>query len=256
VALGSRQRFGRYMALDSHLHRLDPVVKLLVFGLLLAGILLGRTWLHLAYLAVYVAFLCAMSRVKMSFYLESLKYFAWMFALSLVINVAFPRGTGIPGFSLEALGVAGIFSVRLILMILSATVMTVVTAPSEIGDTVLMVSRVRGKVGRRAAEFASLLSISMRFVPVMFEEAERIKAAQMLRGRSMSGLANKITFAVGLIVPLIDSSLRRATSLGFALEARCYGYRIPTSPGLSLGRGEILFGSSGLLMFFGLILLR
>jgi len=244
------------MALDSRLHRLDPVVKLLVFGLLLAAILLARSWPHLAYLAVYVAFLSAMSKVKMSFYLGSLKYFAWMFALSLVINVAFPRGTGIPGFSVQALQVAGVFSVRLILMILAATVMTVVTSPSEIGDTVLMVSRVRGKVGRRAAEFASLLSISMRFVPVMFEEAERIKATQMLRGRSMSGLANRVTFAVGLVVPLIDSSLRRATNLGFALEARCYGYRIPTSPGLSLGKDEILFGGSGLMMFFGLLLLR
>ncbi len=256
MALGTRQRFGRYMALDSHLHRLDPVVKLLVFGLLLAGILLARTWLHLAYLTVYVAFLCAMSKVKMSFYLESLKYFAWMFALSLAINVAFPRGTGIPGFSAEALQVAGIFSVRLILMILAATVMTVVTSPSEIGDTVLMISKVRGRVGRRAAEFASLLSISMRFIPVMFEEAERIKAAQMLRGRSMSGLMGKVTFAVGLVVPLIDSSLRRATNLAFALEARCYGYRIPTSPALSLGKGEILIGASGVLMFFGLLLLR
>ena len=244
------------MALDSHLHRLDPVVKILVFGLLLAGILLGRTWLQLAYLTAYVAFLCAVSRVKMSFYLASLKYFAWMFALSMLINVAFPRGSGVAGFSVEALQVAGIFSVRLILMILSATVMTVVTAPSEIGDTVLMLSRVRGKLGRHAAEFASLLSISLRFVPVMFEEAERIRAAQILRGRSMSGLANKITFAVGLVVPLIDSSLRRATSLGFALEARCYGYRIPTSPGMSLGRGEILFGGIGLLVFFGLLVLR
>jgi hypothetical protein len=50
--------------------------------------------------------------------------------------------------------------------------------------------------------------------------------------------------------------LRRAANLGFALEARCYGYRIPTSPGLCLGRDEFLFGGIGLLVFFGLILLR
>ncbi len=256
MALGTRQQFGRYMALDSHLHRLDPVVKLSVFCLLLVGILLAGTWRQLAYLTVYVVFLCAVSRVKMSFYLGSLRYFAWMFAMSLAINVAFPRGTGIPGFSVEALRVAGIFSVRLILMIVAATVMTMVTSPSEIGDAVMMIARVKGRVGRRAAEFASLLSISMRFVPVMFEEAERIKAAQMLRGQSMSGIANKVRFAVGLVVPLIDSSLRRATNLGFALEARCYGYHVPTSPGLNLGRREIILGGSGALMFFGLLLLR
>jgi energy-coupling factor transport system permease protein len=256
MAGGTRQRFGRYMALDSHLHRLDPVFKVLIFGLLLAAILVARTWLHLAYLSAYVASLCALSKVNLSFYLGSLKYFAWMFALSLVINVAFPRGTGVAGFSLEALQVAGIFSSRLVLMILAATVMTVVTSPSEIGDTVLMVSKMRGKMGRRAAEFASLLSISMRFVPVMFEEAERIRAAQMLRGRPVSGLADRVTFAVGLIVPLMDSSLRRAGNLGYALEARCYGYGIPTSPGVSLGTSEILIGGSTVIMFVGLLLLR
>jgi energy-coupling factor transport system permease protein len=244
------------MALGSHLHRLDPVVKLAVFALVLAGILLSGTWFHLAYVGVYVAFLCAISRVRPVFYLESLRYFSWMFALSLLINVAFPRGMGVGSFSAQALKVAAVFSVRLLLMILAATVMTVVTAPSEIGDSVLMVSKLRGKAGRRAAEFASLISISMRFVPVMFEEAERIKAAQVLRGRSLKGLGNKVMFAVGLVVPLIDSSIRRAGNLGFALEARCYGYRIPTSPGLSIGRSEVMLGGSGVLMFLGLLLLR
>ena len=256
MMLGMRQRFGRYVALESHLHRVDPLIKISVFLMLLVSILLSVAWVHVGLLSAYVLFLCIISKAGLSFYLDSVKYFAWMFALSFAINVAFPRGVGTERFSLAALNIAGIFSVRLVLMILAATTMTVVTSPSEIGDSVLVFSRVRGRVGRWAADFAALLSISMRFVPVMFEEAERIKAAQILRGQSMSGVTNKVRFAVGLVIPLIDASLRRAANLGFALEARCYGYSIPTSPGLRLGKREVIFASGGIVVLLGLIMMR
>jgi energy-coupling factor transport system permease protein len=256
MTYGVRQQFGKYIALDSHLHGLDPLVKLGVFVIIIISIFVATAWFHLAYLAVYISVLCLLSRVHFRFYLESLKYFSWMFALSFVVNVIFPRGGGVEAWSYPALGIAGIFTVRLALMIMAATLLTVVTCPSEIGDSVLALSKIGGGAGRRAAELASLLSISLRFVPVMFEEAERIKAAQMLRGQPASGLVRRIRFVVGLIVPLLDSSLRRATNLGFALEARCYGYRVPKVAGLRVGRDEIIIGSSGVAVLAGLLVMR
>jgi energy-coupling factor transport system permease protein len=254
--LGARQSFGRYIALESPLHALDPFIKILLFGTVIISVLLATAWLHLAFLAAYVFVLCLLSRVRLLFYLDSLKYFSWMFALSFAINVIFPRGDRALAFSFDALSVAGIFSVRLVLMILAATLLTVVTCPSEIGDSILVLARLRGRIGRRAAEFASLISISLRFVPVMFEEAERILAAQRLRGRPAKGLTGRVRSVVGLIIPLIDSSMRRATNLGFALEARCYGYRVPHTPGLRLGRYEIIIGGSGLLVLVAMIMMR
>jgi energy-coupling factor transport system permease protein len=254
--LGARQSFGRYVSLQSPLHVLDPFVKLLLFGTVIVSILLSTAWHHLAYVAAYLVVLCLISRVRILFYLESLKYFLWMFALSFAINVIFPRGGRALAFSFAALSIAGIFSVRLVLMILTATLLTVVMCPSEIGDSVLVLARLKGRIGRRAAELAALLSISLRFVPVMFEEAERIMAAQKLRGRPTRGLTGRVRSVVGLIVPLMDSSLRRAANLGFALEARCYGYCVPKTPGLRLRRQEIIIGGSGLLVLFGMILMR
>ncbi len=251
-----KQRFGRYMALESPLHGLDPAAKLLVFCLLIACVLLCGSWPAMAVTAVYIAALCLASRVRLWFYLDSLKYFAWMFALSFAVNLVFPRGAEVERLSYEALNVAGLFSVRLALMILAATLLTVVTSPAEIGDSLLLVSRVRGRVGRRAAEFATLISISLRFVPVMFEEAERIKAAQMLRGQATSGLVNRVRSVVTLIVPLLESAMRRSVSLSYALEARCYGYRVPRSPDLRVGTNEIIFGSSGIGLLVVLILMR
>ena len=254
--LGARQSFGRYIALKSPLHVLDSYVKLLLFAAVLASILISATWRSLAYMAAYVVVLCVISRVHILFYLGSLKYFSWMFALSFALNVIFPRQGASPAFSFGAVSTAGIFSVRLVLMILTATLLTVVTCPSEIGDSVLVLARLKGRVGRRATELATLVSISLRFVPVMFEEAERIMAAQKLRGRPTRGLPGRVRSVVGLIVPLIDSSLRRASNLGFALEARCYGYQLPKTPGLRLRPREIIFGGSGLLVLLAMILLR
>ena len=256
MTFAARQRFGRYLALESRLHALDPVVKLVLFLLVMVSIFLSATWLQLAIVGGYIAVLCALSRVRPLFYLDGLKYFLWMFALSFAINVVFPRGQTASSLSLSALNIAGIFSTRLALMIVAATLLSVVTCPSEIGDGVLFMSRLGGRVGKRAVEFASLLSMSMRFVPVMFEEAERIKAAQMLRGQSTSGLKGRIGLAVGLIVPLINSSLRRASSLGYALEARCYGSSLPRLAGLRLTANEIIIGGSGLVILLGLITLR
>jgi energy-coupling factor transport system permease protein len=256
VTRSVKQRFGRYMALESPLHGLDPVFKLLVFGLLVACVLLSASWPAMAVVALYIALLCRASRVRLRFYLDSLRYFAWMFALSFAVNLVFPRGAEAERLSYQALNIAGLFSVRLALMILAATLLTVVTSPSEIGDGLLLVARIRGRVGRRAAEFATLISISLRFVPVMFEEAERIRAAQMLRGQPVSGLANRVRSVVTLVVPLLESALRRSVSLGYALEARCYGYRVPRSPDLRVGANEIIFGSSGIGLLVVLVLMR
>jgi energy-coupling factor transport system permease protein len=240
MAFGVRQNFGRYIAGRSALHALDPLAKALVFGLVLASTLLASSLPALALVAAWVIALCAFSRVGPAFYLESLKVFAWMFALTFAINAIFPR-QGVPALSGGALRLASLFAARLALMILAAAVFTVVTCPSEIGDAIMLASKAGGRVGRRAAEAAALVSIALRFVPVMFEEAERIRAAQVLRGARARGLAGKVAGVVGVIVPLVESSLRRATNLGYALEARCYGYRMPAAPRVRIGTGEAGF---------------
>jgi energy-coupling factor transport system permease protein len=254
--LRARQTFGKYVAMESWLHGLDPMVKILLFCLITAAIFLSLRWIHLGCVTAYILVLCRLSKVRLQFYVESLRYFLWMFALSFAINVLFPRGGASSAFTFNAVNTAGIFSVRLALMILAATMLTVTTCPSEIGESFMVLSRIGGRIGRKAVEFASLLAISLRFVPVMFEEAERIRAAQILRGQSTTGLRSRIRLVVGLIVPLIESSLRRATNLGYALEARCYGYRLPKSSGLRIGKHEIVLGGGAIVLVMGVVAMR
>lgn len=251
MAAGLRQNFGRYISRDSVIHGLDPLTRVFIFILIIASILLARDWPALALLGAFLTALCLASKVSFTFYLGGLKYFSWMFALSFAINVVFPRDSTYAAFSPEALNIAGIYSVRLGLMILAGTLFTVTTAPHEIGDSLLTFTRFRGRVGRRVADLAVIISISLRFIPVMFEEAERIRTAQMLRGQRARGLRERVQAVVNLIVPLLQSSLRKAADLGFALESRCYGYMVPRTEGMRFGRSEaaLLLASAACLAF-------
>jgi energy-coupling factor transport system permease protein len=254
--VGAGQKLGRYVALRSPVHSLDPLVKVTSFGLILAGALVASTWPALGIVAAYVAFVCLASRVKPVLYLESLKYFAWMFALSFAVNAVFPREGAGPAFGARAIEIGAVFAVRLALVVIAATAFTMITSPSEIGDAVMVLSRVRGRVGRRAAEAASLVAMSLRFVPVMFEEAERIRAAQVLRGGRGKGIAGRARSVVEVIVPLIESSLRRASNLAFALDARCYGTCAPVARGMHLGKREAAFLASTVGLLFVAVRLR
>lgn len=241
MAIGVGQRFGRYVAIESRLHALDPAAKILIFAVVLASAVSASTWAAICVVCAYLILLCALSRVGPAFYLGSLKYFAWMFALSFALNAIFPReGAGAP-LGHGALVTGALFAAKLALMILVAAVFTVVTSPSEIGDGIMAFANSRGRVGRRAAEFAALVAMSLRFVPVIFEEAERIRAAQRLRGGERRGLIGKAKSVVHLIVPLVESSLRRANNLGYALEARCYGFHAPPARPVRMGTAEAVF---------------
>lgn len=256
MAAGLRQNFGRYISRESLIHGLEPLTKLLVFAIMIASILLSSSWIPLLPVAALLACLCIASRVNIAFYLGSLKYFSWMFALSFALNVIFPRESAYGAFSPEALNVAGVYSVRLSLMILAGTLFTVTTAPHEIGDSLLVFAGFKGRVGRRVADLATVISIALRFVPVMFEEAERIRTAQMLRGQRAGGLGGRVRAVVNLIVPLFQSSLKKAADLGFALESRCYGYMVPRTERLRFGGREAAVISASVLCLVLVVALR
>ena len=256
MAAGLRQNFGRYVSRESAIHGLDPFAKMFVFVLMIVSILVSRDWISLALVTTFLISLCLISGVRLTFYFGSLKYFSWMFALSFAINLVFPRDSTYGAFSPEALDVAGIFSVRLVLMILAGTLFTVTTAPHEIGDSLLAFTRMRGRVGRRVADLATILSIALRFIPVMFEEAERIRIAQMLRGQKARGLRERVRSVVNLITPLFQSSLRKAANLGYALESRCYGYMVPRTEGVRFGRSEVVLLTASSVCLILVIFLR
>ncbi|MFZ1946539.1 MAG: energy-coupling factor transporter transmembrane protein EcfT [bacterium] len=260
MSFALRQQFGRYVAVESPLHALDPAVKILVFAVVLASVFLASNYVGLGAVAAGVVALCGLSRIRAAFYFQSLKCFLWMFALALAINVIFPRGGLSQAFTGGALAAAGLATGRLVLMILAATAFTMVTNPSELGDTMVSlavgVARSRGRAGRKAADFAAVVSMALRFVPVMLEEAERVRAAQVLRGAARRGLRGRVRSLAEVIVPLVESSLRRSANLAFALDARCYGFALPAARAVRVGVNEAGFLAGSAALVWAVLALR
>ncbi|MFH1569807.1 MAG: energy-coupling factor transporter transmembrane component T [Gemmatimonadota bacterium] len=221
---------GRYVAVDSPVHRLDPRTKFLGSMVLMLATVTARTWapVLLAGAAVLVGVLVA--RLPWRLPLRNLRPFAWLFAFTLVLH-----GTMTPGHLLwqvphtgievtaEGLRTGALLSVRLAAVISIASLMTLTTAPMELTDGLERLLRPLRRFGFPAHELAMMVTIALRFIPVLVEEAERLHKAQLARGADFGGgPIRRARRLVPLLVPLFISAFGRADRLALAMESRCY----------------------------------
>ena len=120
--------------------------------------------------------------------------------------------------------IAGKTSVRLILLVIGASVMTLTTTPNKLTDALESLMRPLKALHVPVHEISMTMSIALRFIPIFTEETDRIKKAQMARGADFEtgGLIRRVKAMVPLLVPLFVSAFRRANDLALAMEARCY----------------------------------
>lgn len=221
---------GQYYPGNSFLHRLDPRSKLLTSLIFMTCLLLSnKLFLLLVLLGVSVSgvYFSGIPFVRM---LKNLRPFFWLFLITFLIHLFTTQGREliripILGFSLSEEGfVNGVsYSLRLGLLIVFAGFLTMTTAPIELTDSLekLLSPLKRFKV--RVHEFALMMTLSLRFLPILILEAERIKNAQLSRGASLEGnLLRRVKNIVPMILPLFVSAIRRAEDLAVAMEARHY----------------------------------
>ena len=124
----------------------------------------------------------------------------------------------------EGLRTAVFMAVRLIFLVLGSSVMTLTTTPNELTDGLEKGLGFLKKVGVPVHEVAMMMSIALRFIPILIEEADKIMKAQMARGADFESgnIVQRAKSMVPLLVPLFISAFRRATDLAMAMEARCY----------------------------------
>jgi energy-coupling factor transport system permease protein len=98
------------------------------------------------------------------------------------------------------------------------------TTPNQLTDGLEKSLGFLGKVGVPVHEVSMMMSIALRFIPILIEETDKIMKAQMARGADFESgnLIQKAKAMVPLLVPLFISAFRRATDLAMAMEARCY----------------------------------
>ncbi|MBN2029776.1 energy-coupling factor transporter transmembrane protein EcfT [bacterium] len=222
---------GQYAPRESIVHKLDPRTKIissLIFMVLLMFV--HRIELFLVFIAAIMLFFY-LSKLSWALSVRNLRPFLWLFILTLLFHSIFTEGKIL--LRIEFIGltiteegiVRGLFyTIRIALLAVLASLLTLTTSPMSLADAFQLFLSPFKRIGVPAHEIAMMLSISLRFIPILIQEAERIRKAQFSRGCQISGsLINKLRSIVPLIVPLFLSTFRRANDLALAMDSRCYG---------------------------------
>ena len=220
---------GQYYPVDSPLHRLDPRTKLAGTMIYIVALFLCKNWTGYALAALFLAAVIRLSRVPFSYMVRGLKGILILLLISVSFNLFLTNGEPIVSLGFlkitrEGIRVAAFMALRLILLVLGSTVMTLTTTPNALTDGMekglgfLKVFRVP------VHEIAMMMSIALRFIPILIEETDKIMKAQMARGADFESgnIIQRAKAMLPLLVPLFVSAFRRADELALAMEARCY----------------------------------
>lgn len=220
---------GQYVPGNSFLHRLDPRTKIgLVTGFIVLMFVV-ETWWGYGVGAGMVALGLVAGRLSPRWVLRGLRPIVVLIAISAVLNAFWTEGRtlwqwGPLRLTAEGVERAGMMGLRLVLLVAGASLLTLTTSPIDLTDAIERLLTPLRRVGVPAHELAMMMSIALRFVPTLAEEAERIMKAQMARGAAFDrgSLWARARALVPLLVPLFVSAFRRADDLALAMEARCY----------------------------------
>lgn len=221
---------GQYYNTCSPLHQLDARVKIILTIAYLAIVFMIKSGISYLAAAVFTAAAIAVSRVPVRYFLKGLRPVMWILLFMAVINLFTIKGEPLISlpFSLtitrEGVELAVLISVRLILLVLGASLLTLTTPPLSLTDGIESLLSPLEIIKVPSHDIAMMMSVAIRFIPVFSEEADRIKKAQSARGADFEsgGIIKKSKAMLPIFVPLFVSAFRRADMLGEAMDARCY----------------------------------
>jgi energy-coupling factor transport system permease protein len=223
--------FGRYIPVQSVMHRMDPRSKLLLILLFVCIVFLANNSVTYGILAVYTICMAVLSNISFRFLFAGLKPVLWLILFTLLLHLFLTKEGGLlvqlgPVKIYEGGLRQGVFiSMRFFLLILMTSLLTLTTTPIEITDGIESLLAPLKKVNFPVHELALMMSISLRFIPTLMEETDKIMKAQIARGVEFASgpLKERVRAIVSLLIPLFISSFKRAEELATAMEAR--GYR-------------------------------
>ena len=221
---------GQYYPVSSPVHTLDPRAKLLATAVFVVGLFLVDSTAGLLFVAASLVALVALSRISAGTFLRLLRPVLFIVALTLLFQVFFSR-EGVTLFEWGFLEVhsgglrLGFFlALRLLLLVSSAGLLTATTAPVALADGIEDLLSPLKRVRFPAHEVAMMMTIALRFIPTLGEEAEKIKGAQAARGADFTegGPLRRARSFLPVLIPLTVGAFRRADELADAMESRGY----------------------------------
>lgn len=220
---------GQYYQADSVIHRLDPRVKLGSTILFIISLFVFDGAAGYIVAAVFLTLVINLSKVPFRFMVKGMKAIVFLLMITVVFNLFLTPGE--PLFTIwklkitkEGLRLAVLLAVRLSFLIIGSSIMTLTTTPNQLTDGLEKMLHPLNRIKVPVHEIAMMMSIALRFIPILMEETDKIMKAQLARCADFDS-GNIIKRAKGLVpllVPLFISAFRRANDLAMAMEARCY----------------------------------
>ena len=220
---------GQYFPGDSWVHKLDPRVKIIATLLFIIELFIVNNFIGFVIAAAALAILIAVSKVPLSFIVRGLKPILIILLFTFALNIFMIDGEvlwrwGILKITKEGIRTAVFMAIRLILLIIGSSMLTLCTRPLSLTDGIERLLSPFKKIGLPAHEIAMMMTIALRFIPTLLEETDKIMKAQQARGADFEtgSLMHRAKSLIPILVPLFVSAFRIAQDLAMAMEARCY----------------------------------
>lgn len=225
---------GQYVDTKSVIHKLDPRTKILLLLVYLIVLFAVTSPISYMLLGLFTALIVALSKVPLKFILRGMKPILFILVFTMLLNLFVTPGEVIWSLKLlpswtveitrEGINMAVLMFFRLIFLVIMSSLLTLTTSPMNLTDGIEKLLRPFEKIKVPAHEIAMMMTIAIRFIPTLAEEADKIMKAQMARGADFTSgnLLKRIKALLPLLVPLFVSAFRRADDLAVAMDARCY----------------------------------
>ncbi len=220
---------GQYYPADSVLHRLDPRVKLVGTIVFIISLFAFGSVKSYILATAFLVLVIALSKVPFSFMTRGLKAIIMLMMITVLFNLFLTPGEPLVSFwkmtiTKQGLKTGAYMAIRLIYLVLGSSVMTLTTTPNDLTDGMEKGLGFLKKVRVPVHEIAMMMSIALRFIPIIMEETDKIMKAQKARGADFESgnILERAKSLIPILVPLFISAFRRANDLAMAMEARGY----------------------------------
>lgn len=222
--------FGQYYPANSFIHKMDPRTKLISVILFVVAVFLCETLPQFSIIVAFITLVVIVSKIPVNKVLKSIKAILFLLLFTALLNLFFYKeGRIIFEFfflrpTYEGLLFSLTMAVRLITLVMGTTCLTLTTTPMALTDGIENMLNPLKKIKFPVHEIAIIMNITLRFIPSLMEEIDKIMMAQKARGASFDqgGLVKRAKALLPVLVPLFVASFGLADELALALDARCY----------------------------------
>ncbi len=220
---------GQYYQTESVIHKLDPRVKIGGTLLYIISLFVFESIWGYVLAAVFLGIVIKLSRVPFKFMVRGMRAILFLLIITACFNLFLTPGEVVLAvwrlkITKEGIKMAVFMAIRLSFLIIGSSIMTLTTTPNNLTDGMEKMLRPLKIFKVPVHEVAMMMSIALRFIPILLEETDKIMKAQIARGADFESgnLLKRAKALVPLLVPLFISAFRRANDLAMAMEARCY----------------------------------